>query len=87
MSTHGQQMKLSIVAGENLSGAQYRAVEVDGTIAANSGVAIGLVQNKPRSGEHAEVAFMGHMKGLAGDDITAAARLMITTSGYLLTRT
>lgn len=78
---------IALSAGQDLSvsGAQYKAVTVGGTIAANPAEAIGLVQNKPESGESLTVAYRGHMKGYAAAAITAGARLTVTTSGFLTT--
>lgn len=86
MSTHGRFESIQLVAGADLSGAGslYKAVVVAGTIAA-SNIAIGLIQNKPRSGEDLRVGYEGHMKGVAGAAIVAAARMRVTTSGYLVT--
>lgn len=88
----GESGRLSIIqltAGADLNtgggtGAQYKAITVGGTIAV-AATAIGLLQNKPKSGEDASVAYEGHMKGIAGAAITAGARLMVTTSGYVIT--
>lgn len=85
-----QNRTYQLVAGADLNtgggtGAQYKAVAVDGTIAATGTAAIGLLQNKPKSGEDATVAYDGFMKGVAGAAITAGARVIVTTSGYLIT--
>lgn len=82
---------IHITAGADLNtgggtGAQFKAVTVGGTIAV-IGTALGLLQNKPKNGEDASVAYEGHMKGVAGAAIAAGARLMVTTSGYLITAT
>ncbi len=90
MSQHGRFNAIQVVAGADLStgdgtGAQYKAVTVAGVIAASGTTAIGLLQNKPKSGEDASIGYEGHMKGVAGAAITAGARLIVTTSGYLIT--
>lgn len=78
---------VSIDAGADLSAAQYKAVVVGGTIAADS-TAIGLLQNKPAaSGRAATVGYAGLMKAYAAAAITAGARLTVTTSGYVTTAT
>lgn len=92
MAGSGKFDAIQLVAGADLNtgggtGAQFKAVAVGGTIAATSALAFGLLQNKPKSGEDASVGYRGHMKGVAGASITAAARLMVTTSGYLITAT
>lgn len=85
MATEGMSQKLSIVAGADLrTGAQYKAIAVGGTIAAASTAAIGILQNKPNTGEHASLAWHGHMKAYTGGAVTAGARVKVTTSGYIV---
>lgn len=88
MSASGQPLCLQAVAGADLNtgdgtGAQYKAVAVDGTIAANNSAALGLIQNKPKSGEDLTIAYLGHMKGVAGGALSAGDRVRVTTGGYL----
>lgn len=83
MSTSGESQKVSVVAGADLRAAQYKAVAIGGTIAASNSAAIGLLQNKPNTGEGAALAYSGHMKGVAGGALTAGNRVKVTTSGYL----
>jgi len=88
----GSFRSIQLTAGADLNtgggtGAQYKAITVGGTIASTSALSYGLLQNKPKSGEDATVGYSGHMKGVAGAPIAAAARLMVTTSGYLITCT
>lgn len=83
MSTSGDTEVIAIVAGADLRAAQYKAVAVGGTIAANNTDTIGLLQNKPNTGEGASLAYAGHMKGVAGAALTAGNRVKVTTSGYL----
>lgn len=89
MANDGRFKSLQLTAGADLNtgdgtGAQYKAVAVGGTIAANNNAAFGLIQNKPKSGEDLTVAYEGHMKGVAGAAITAGLNLKVTTSGYLI---
>ena len=87
MAVSGQNHIESVVATEDLSGAQYKAITTAGAVAAESDTALGLLQNKPQSGEHASVAMSGKMKGVAGAAIAAGARFKATTSGFLITVT
>lgn len=93
MSSHGgPSFTYQLSAGADLNtdagtGAQYKAAAVGGTIAATSALAVGLIQNKPKSGEDLTVLYIGPGKGAAGAAITAGDRLMVTTSGYLITAT
>jgi len=91
MAGTGQFFSVAIAAGADLNtgggtGAQYKAVAVGGTIAP-AATAIGLIQNKPKNGEDLTVGYLGHMKGVAGAAIAAGARVLVTTSGYLITAT
>lgn len=72
-------------AGADLSAAQYKAVAVAGTIAASTGAAIGLLQNKPKSGEDGSACFLGRSRYVAGAAVAANAQLIVTTSGFLIT--
>ena len=76
---------IPVNAGEDLEGAQYRAIEIDGTVAASGAVAVGLLQNKPRSGEDATLAYMGRSRYVAAAAVAAGASLTVTTSGYMTT--
>lgn len=87
---YGRFWSIQVPAGADLNsgggtGAQYKAVAVGGTIAATGTAAIGLLQNKPKTNEDATVGYFGHMKAVAGAAVTAGARLIVTTSGYVIT--
>ena len=79
------QNSVPVVAGADLSAAQYRAVVAAGTIAANNTDALGILQNKPENGEDATVAYNGRIKFTAGGAVTAGAAVKVTTSGYCVT--
>lgn len=87
MSTQGDMDVIGVVAGADLSAAQYKIVAVGGTIAATNLTALGVLLNKPQSGEAASVAYEGHVKVYAGAAIIAGAGLKVTTSGYAITAT
>lgn len=89
MSVHGKFESIALAAGQDLSvaGAQYKAVSIAGTIAASSAAAFGLAMNKPKSGEHLEVGYFGHLKGYAGAAINSGSAVGVTTSGFLITVT
>lgn len=74
-------------AGQDLSASQYKAVTIGGTIAANNTTAMGLVQNKPESGEDLSMRAFGVSKYRAGAAVNSGALLMVTTSGWLITVT
>lgn len=85
MSVSGENSYIAITAGADLSAQQYKVVTVSGTIAATNATALGVLQNKPKSGEHANVAYAGHLKAYAGAAVAAGAEVVVTTSGYLIT--
>lgn len=87
MSIEGKMFADTVVASADLSAAQYKVITVAGAIAANNTTAIGVLLNKPTSGEHASVGILGKMKGVAGAAVSAGARVMVTTSGFLITTT
>lgn len=79
---------VTISAGADLSGAQYKAIAIGGTIAATSALTIGFLQNKPAaSGRQATVGYTGHMKAYAGGALTAGDDVQVTTSGYITAAT
>lgn len=84
MAVEGKVFDDTVIASADLSGAQYKAVTVAGAVAANNTTAIGILQNKPQSGEHAQVSIMGKMKGVAGGAISAGGRVKVTTSGFIV---
>lgn len=79
------QENIPIAAGADLSAAQYKAVAIGGTIAANNGAALGILQNKPAaSGRDATVCYAGRSRYVAGAAITAGNRICVTTSGFMV---
>lgn len=87
MSYEAEQLRLNVTAAADLSGSQWKVVDIAGTISASiasgSKTAAGILLNKPRSGEQAEVAYLGRMKGYAGLSLTAGALLQVTSGGFL----
>lgn len=78
--------QIHVSAGADLSAAQYKAVAIGGTIAANNDAAVGLLINQPSaSGRDAAVAVAGRAKFVAGAAVAAGAGVRVTTSGYLIT--
>jgi hypothetical protein len=45
---------------------------------------MGILQNKPNTGEHATLAYAGHVKAYAGAAINSAAQVGVTTSGFCI---
>ena len=80
--------QIPVVAGADLSDdEQYKAIAVAGTIAATGATAMGLLQNKPKSGEDAALVYSGRSRYRGGAAVSAGAQLTVTTSGWLITAT
>lgn len=84
MATEGINKKITIFAGADLSSLQYNVINIAGTLAISPALAVGVLQNAPQSGEHASVAYEGHMKAKAGGTIAAGNELILSTSGTLI---
>lgn len=83
---------IPVEATEDLSpnARQYKAVDMDGTISATfTGLtpSIGILQNKPESGEDMTVGWLGRSRYVAGAAVTAGNLLTVTTSGFMVTVT
>lgn len=84
MSMEGVSKKVTVTAGADLSALQYNVINVAGTLAISNVLALGVLQNAPQSGEHAAVAYSGHMKVKAGGTIAKGNPLIMSTSGTLV---
>jgi hypothetical protein len=87
MAVKGQRTRETLIAGADLSSFQNRVIEIDGTLAVENDTALGVLENKPQSGEHASVAVDGKMKGIAGAAVAAGARVKVASGGFLITVT
>lgn len=85
-ATDGFGFNDAVAAGADLRTHQYKVVNIAGTIAATADTAYGILQNKPNSGEPAQLKVFGRARALAGAAIAANARLKVQ-SGYLITVT
>ena len=79
-------------AAADLSSSQFYAVKITAArqvnLASTGGEAIyGILQNKPLSGQAADVGIFGISKAVAGAAFSAGAALMTDTSGRLITQT
>lgn len=85
----GTDNKFSLPAGADLSAKQYHAVVADsnGTLqAAGAGAhAIGLLQNKPASGQPGSFVFSGVSKAAIGGTVAAGAKVAANAAGKLVT--
>ncbi len=80
----------SLVAAEDLSSYQYRAMILDSSGEAAPGATplteayLGALQNKPKNAEHATVALMGITKAQAGEAVTLGDPITYTSSGFYM---
>ncbi len=83
MSTSGWGEDFTIVAGADLSAAQYKIVGPTGVLATSPTNPIGVVQNKPQSGEHATLRTTGLSKVVMAGSVGVGAFFgqSATTSG------
>lgn len=82
---------ITLLAGADLRTAQFKAVKVDSNgkavLAAAGDFAIGILQNKPNSGEAATIAVAGVSKASADAGITAGAKVTASADGQIVTAT
>ena len=79
-------VKVTLVAGADLSAKQYNFVKLNSSgqaiaIAAITDIPVGVLQNAPTSGQEAEVLVSGGTKLVAGEAITLPAFLSVTSAG------
>lgn len=62
MGTGNWGIAYTVVAGADLSGQQYKFVNLSGVLATSASNAYGILQNKPENGQHAQVISKGRSK-------------------------
>lgn len=86
MSTQNVRLSTTLQAAEDLSSLQYHAIALDdGKLANNGEEASGILLNKPKSGEHISLGYVGELKFRAGAAISKGDKLVVTTSGWFTT--
>ncbi len=87
MAEFGPQVALAVEAAADLSAKQYGVMRLSGadlcnqaSEAINSGV-VGVLQNKPQSGEYATIAYSGKSKVVAGGALTVNDIITSNSSG------
>ena len=75
---------ITVVCSDDLSGHQFKPVQLDGLIAETTLPAVGLLQNKTLNGDHMTVGYKGQMKAYAGAAINSDSQLGVTTSGWII---
>ncbi len=84
MTTENVYETLTLVASQDLTGHQFKAVDLSGGVAINSLIAVGILRTKAAVGDHATVAYKGQMKAIAGGAINSGAQVGVTASGFLI---
>jgi len=92
MATEGVRLREggNLVAGADLSAKQYYAVKLSATarqvvlVAASTDTVLGVLENKPTSGQAADINFLGFGKASAGAAISAGAAVMANSSGQMI---
>lgn len=74
---------IPVDAGVDLSGSQYKAIQIDGTLATNNSDVAGILQNKPENGEDAGLGILGRTRYVAGGAVTKGNRLQVQSGGWL----
>lgn len=79
---------ITIAAGADMSAANFQFLAIaldDGLVAAAGGEAGGILQNRPKSGEHATLFYSGESEYRAGAAVVKGARLAPANSGWIIT--
>lgn len=78
---------ITVVASQDLTGHQFKAVDLAGGVASTTATAKGILRTKAFTGDHATLAYKGQMKAYVGAAVNSGALLGVTTSGFLITVT
>lgn len=87
MAIENRYETITVTASQDLTGHQYKAVDLSGGVGVSSLLSVGVLLNKPNTGEHATLAYKGQMKAYAGAAINSGAQVGVTASGFLITVT
>ena len=87
MTTENKFESMTVTAAADLTGHQFKAVTLGGTVAGTTAAARGILRTKAASGDHATVAYKGIMKAYVGAAVVSGAQVGVTASGYLITVT
>lgn len=91
MATENSVSSITLLAAADLSASQYRVAQVNASgqaaLCGATGVAVGILQNKPASGRAATVAFHGVSKAIAGATVAAGARVTSDANSAVITAT
>jgi hypothetical protein len=88
---NGLKNSFSLPAGADLTGKQFHAVVVNSSgnaaAAAANALAVGILQNKPTTGQPATICYDGVSKAAIGATVVAGAKLASDAAGKLITAT
>lgn len=88
---NGLKASFSLPAGADLTGKQFCAVVANTSGAAvaagANALVVGILQNKPNSGQPATICYDGVSKAVAGATVAANAKLASDAAGKLITAT
>jgi hypothetical protein len=88
MATEGEYVAVPVETTVDLSAIPlHRAINVNGTIASTDVLAAGLLKSRGPIGAGVSMGISGYMKAWAGASIAIGARVMTTTSGYMISAT
>jgi len=78
-------VKITLVAGADLSAAQYKFVKLSSgqavVCSAATDIPVGVLQNAPLSGQEAEITVIGGSKIIGSASISVGAQVGTTTAG------
>ncbi len=78
---------ITVVASQDLSSHQYKAVGLHGGVGVTAALAAGILQQKALAGDHATLAYRGHVKVLTGAVVNSNAPITVNASGFIVAYT
>lgn len=78
---------ITVTASQDLSGHQYKAVGLHGGVGITAALAAGILQTKALVGDHATLAYRGHVKVLTGAVVNSNAPITVNASGFIVAYT
>lgn len=78
---------MTVTASQDLRTHQFKPVDLSGGVGVTSLLSVGILQNKPNTGDHATLAYRGQLKAYAGAAIVSGALIGVTASGFIITVT
>lgn len=78
---------ITVVASQDLTGHQFKAVGLHGGVGVSAALAAGILQNKPATGDHATLAYRGHVKALTGGAVNSNSPVTVNASGFIVAYT